>query len=97
MVHQVADHLTRLGELLQMQSTSIQDINHRLDRVCVEVEELKKPNYDQIFAYIDRQVRSVRSSLTHTPSLSLCVCVCVCLCVIIYEYELSIRSNSELS
>ncbi len=49
--------MARLGDIIQNQTSAITDLNFRLDRMGREVEELKTPNFESVFAYIDRQVR----------------------------------------
>ena len=54
---QVSNQLSRLSEVLQDQNKAIRDLNHRVTRLSEEVEESRNPNYDEIFAYVDKQVK----------------------------------------
>jgi archaellum component FlaC len=53
---QVSHQLGRLNEVLQTQNTAIRDLNSKVTMLTEEVEDLRNPNYDQIFSYVDRQV-----------------------------------------
>lgn len=48
--------IDKINDTLHDQSIAISDINVRMDRFDRDIDALKNPNYDQIFAYIDRQV-----------------------------------------
>ena len=53
---QVSHQLGQLNEVLQKQNSSIRDLNSRVSMLTEELEDLRNPNYDQIFSYVDRQV-----------------------------------------
>lgn len=48
--------IDKINSTLHNQTVAISDINYRLDRFDRDVHALQNPNYDQIFAYIDRQI-----------------------------------------
>lgn len=53
---QVSHQLGRLNEVLQTQNSAIRDLNSRVTMLTEEMEDLRNPNYDQMFSYVDRQV-----------------------------------------
>lgn len=53
---QAFDMIDKINSTLHNQTVAISDINYRLDRFDRDVHALQNPNYDQIFAYIDRQI-----------------------------------------
>lgn len=53
---QVSHQLGRLNEVIQTQNSSIRELNSKVTMLTEEVEDLRNPNYDQIFSYVDRQV-----------------------------------------
>ena len=69
MHYQLTEHMTRIGEIVQRNANAINDINIRLDRACNDIEELKRPNYDHIFSYIDRQLNGLSSDLDRKMAL----------------------------
>ena len=54
----MSNQLARLNEVLQDQNSAIRDLNTRVTRLGDEVDDMRNPNYDKIFAYVDKQVRS---------------------------------------
>lgn len=58
-IQQAFSQIERLNEGYQTQAISIADMNTRLDSIARDIHTLKNPNYDHIYAYIDRQVNSV--------------------------------------
>ena len=56
LISQAFSMIDRINDTLHEQSIAISDINVRMDRFDRDIDTLKNPNYDQIFAYIDRQV-----------------------------------------
>lgn len=53
----ISNKLTKINELLNNQNITITNINSRVSQLSDDVDELKlNPNYDPIYAYIDRQV-----------------------------------------
>lgn len=61
-------HMSRMHEIMQHQSAAITDLNYRLEKAARDIDDLKIPNHDAIFAYIDRKVHMV---------LTLPSCYCV--------------------
>jgi hypothetical protein len=45
-----------LSEVVERNAHTLNNLCVRVDRIAIDVEDLKKPNYDHIFGYIDRQV-----------------------------------------
>jgi septal ring factor EnvC (AmiA/AmiB activator) len=54
---QVTRQLSRLNEVIQEQNSTIRELNHRVTQLQEEVEDVRNPNFQQIFTYIDKQVR----------------------------------------
>jgi septal ring factor EnvC (AmiA/AmiB activator) len=54
---QVTRQLSRLNEVIQEQNSTIRELNHRVTLLQEEVEDVRNPNFQQIFTYIDKQVR----------------------------------------
>jgi uncharacterized coiled-coil protein SlyX len=48
-----------LSEVVTQNANTLNNLCLRADKLSADVEELKHPNYDQIFAYIDRQVNAM--------------------------------------
>jgi hypothetical protein len=46
-----------------VQAVSISELNIRLDSLAADVHILRHPNYDQIYAYIDRQVATLNTDI----------------------------------
>jgi hypothetical protein len=55
---QISRQLSKLNEVLQDQNGAIRELNNRVTKLYDEIDEIRNPNYDQIFSYIDKQVRS---------------------------------------
>jgi predicted metal-dependent hydrolase len=55
----VVQHADRLQSTVQDQALEIQSLQTHIGHLEKEIEALKNPSYDQIFAYIDRQVQHV--------------------------------------
>lgn len=60
---QTIDQLGRLGDMIRMQASSIREINTRIDFMGKEIDTLKVPNFDAVFAYIDRQNNLIASDV----------------------------------
>jgi hypothetical protein len=58
---QVTRQLSRLNEVLQEQNSAVRELNNRVTHLQEEVEDSRNPNFQQIFSYIDKQVRSTPS------------------------------------
>lgn len=54
---QVTRQLSRLNEVIQDQNSAIRELNGRITNVYDEIETIRNPNYEQIFSYIDKQVK----------------------------------------
>ncbi len=52
----VSNQMSRLGEVLQDQNSALRDLNNRVTVLSDEVADMRNPNYDKIFSYVDRQV-----------------------------------------
>lgn len=61
----VSHQLSRLNEVLQDQNSAIRDLNNRVTRLADEVDDMRNPNYDKIFAYVDKQVGVCPQYLGH--------------------------------
>lgn len=55
----MVQHADRLQSTVQDQALEIQSLQTHIGHLEKEIEALKNPSYDQIFAYIDRQVQHV--------------------------------------
>lgn len=55
---QVSHQLARLNEVLQDQNSAIRELNGRVTQLSEELDELRNPNYDKIFSYVDKQAYS---------------------------------------
>jgi hypothetical protein len=56
MHEQAMIQMTKLGDIVQNQTAAITDLNYRVEKMNREIEDLKTPNFDTVFAYVDRQV-----------------------------------------
>lgn len=56
----MAQHADRLQHEIENQAKDIITLHNALATQEKEIESLKNPNYDQIFAYIDRQIQGVQ-------------------------------------
>lgn len=53
----ISNKLLKINELLNNQNLSIINMNSKIEKLTDDINELKiNPNYDPIYAYIDRQV-----------------------------------------
>jgi len=56
----ISGKLTKMNELLSNQSVAITNLNTRVERMSEDIEDVRlNPNYDAIYAYVDRQVCNV--------------------------------------
>lgn len=53
---QLSHQLGRLNEVLQTQNSAIRELNSKVTLLTEEVEDIRNPNFDQVFSYVDRQV-----------------------------------------
>jgi hypothetical protein len=54
---EISSKLTKMNEILSNQSVAITSLNTRVGRLSEDIEDVRlNPNYDAIYAYIDRQV-----------------------------------------
>ncbi len=53
---QISRQLSKLNEVLQDQNGAIRELNNRVTKLYDEIDEIRNPNYDQIFSYVDKQV-----------------------------------------
>jgi membrane protease subunit (stomatin/prohibitin family) len=53
---QVSHQLGRLNEVLQTQNSAIRELNSKVTLLTEEMEDVRNPNFDQVFSYVDRQV-----------------------------------------
>lgn len=60
---QLSSQIGKLSDTLNAQNSSIRELNSKVSMLSQELEDLRNPNFDQIFSYIDRQVNTVRSDL----------------------------------
>jgi len=63
------NQISRVTETLQTQHVAISEINGKLDRMSGEIESLKIPNYDQFFAYVDRQITNTLADVDRKLSI----------------------------
>lgn len=61
----ISTKLSKMNELLNNQSIAITNLNSRVERITEDIEDVRlNPNYDAIYAYIDRQVQHVANDFT---------------------------------
>lgn len=61
---QVSHQLGRIQDVLQSQNASIKELNSKVSLLSEEVDDLRNPNHDTVFSYVDRQVHvAARASL----------------------------------
>ena len=58
-----SDKLNKMNEILSNQTVAITNINSRMEKLADDIDDVKmNPNYDAIYAYIDRQVFNISIS-----------------------------------
>lgn len=55
--------LNHLSDTATIQNGAIADLGGKLDRIMKDIENLKRPNYEEIYRYIDRQMESRHADL----------------------------------
>lgn len=56
----MSDKLTKINELLMNQNIAITNLNSRVERITDDISDLRtNPNYNDIYAYIDRQIQQI--------------------------------------
>jgi len=61
---QVSHQLSRLNDVLQDQNSAIRDLNSRVTRLSEEMDDIRNPNYDQIFSYVDKQIHKMHQDFS---------------------------------
>lgn len=65
----LSNQLSRVSETLQTQHIAISEIHTKMDRMGGDIESLKIPNYDQFFAYVDRQIVNTLADMDRKLSI----------------------------
>ena len=53
----ITNKINKMNEVVNHQNIAVTNINSRMEKMADDIDELKmNPNYDAIYAYIDRQV-----------------------------------------
>lgn len=57
------EHIGKLSDMIQQQSLQMRDLSLRMDIISKDFDSFRTPNYDTVFAYVDRKIQQLGSDI----------------------------------